>query len=256
MTKTLRLIALPAALTLLAAGTASAQTHNIKSTLAISDRVEVPGAILEPGTYLVRVAEKQADRNTVVFQSLDGTKTFATAMATPHPEHQSKTETEFVFYPTSAGETRVLRSWYPPNDRFAGQDFVYPADRMAALRKSTSTEVPVATADTTSSAARSTETTRTDDMRTSDMNRSTAPSTVRTDENRTADMNRAPAPATDRDTMARTDTRTTEDNRVAETSARPRSLPRTASPLPAAGVLGLVFLAAGSLLACRPRVNV
>ncbi len=106
----------------------------------------MPGAVLEPGTYLVRVADVQSNRNVVVFESPDGSKTYATAIATPHRGAKTPTESEFTFYTTAPGEPRVLRSWFAPNDP-NGQDFYYPAERAAALKNETHEEVPVATAD-------------------------------------------------------------------------------------------------------------
>lgn len=218
MLKTIRLIAAPAALSLLFAGAASAQYEMRKSTLAISDRVEVPGAILEPGTYLVRVADQQANRNVIVFQSPDGTKTYATAIATPHRGAKEPANSEFVFYPTASGETRVLRTWWAHDD-VNGQDFVYPAERAAALRNATHEEVPVATADMIPASPPP-----------------PAPAAVAAPAPRPAP---APAPV---ETMASNETTTKTDR---------DTLPQTASPYPSIALLGLVFLAGGLVLRHR-----
>src|SRR5476651_542412 len=55
-----------------------------KSTLTITTPLEVPGAILEPGTYVVKLVDTQSNRNIVTFTSADEKKVFATAIATPH----------------------------------------------------------------------------------------------------------------------------------------------------------------------------
>jgi LPXTG-motif cell wall-anchored protein len=218
MLKTLRLIATPAALSLLIAGAASAQYEMTKSTLAISDRVEVPGAVLEPGTYLVRVADQQANRNVIVFQSPDGTKTFATAIATPHRGAKEPSNSEFVFYPTASGETRVLRTWWA-HDNVNGQDFVYPAERAAALRKVTHEEVPVATADMVPASPPP-----------------PAPVVAAAPPPRPAP---APAPV---ETMASNETTTRTER---------QNLPQTASPYPSLAALGLAFLAGALVLRHR-----
>ena len=222
MLKTLRLIAFPAALSLLVAGVAGAQYEMTKSTLAISDRVEVPGAILEPGTYLIRVADVQANRNVVVFQSPDGTKTYATAIATPHRGAREPANSEFVFYPTAAGETRVLRSWWAHGD-VNGQDFVYSADRAAALRKTTREEVPVATADMVPATAPE-----------------PAPVPAPAPVVASAPPPPAPAPA-----------ETTASNETMTRSSGSETLPQTASPYPSIAVLGLAFLAGALVLRHR-----
>ena len=189
-----------------------------KSTLVISDRVEVPGAILEPGTYVVRVADQQANRNVIVFQSIDGTKTFATAIATPHRGAREPANSEFVFYPTSSGETRVLRTWWA-RDNVNGQDFVYSAERAAALRNATHEEVPVATADMVPASP-------------------PAPAPVAV-----APPPPPPAPAPV-ETMA--------SNETSKTTTT-ETLPQTASPYPSIGVLGLLSLVGGLVLHLRRR---
>ena len=221
MLKTLRIIAIPAAFSLVVAGVASAQYEQTKSTLAISDRVEVPGAVLEPGTYLVRVADMQANRNVIVFQSLDGTKTYATAIATPHRGAKAPSSSEFMFYTTAAGEPRVLRTWFAHDD-VNGQDFVYSAERAAALRKVTNEEVPVATADMVPA---------------SPPPAPPAPAPA---------IAEAPAPPPP---PAPAPVETTASN---ETSTD--TLPQTASPYPSIGILGVAFLAGALLLRRRREV--
>ena len=117
-----------------------------KSTLTISTPVEVPGVTLDPGTYVVKLVDTMSNRNIVTIMNVDENKVFATAIATPHVAATDPKHTTFVFYPTPDGATKVLRTWYAPNDRY-GQDFVYAPARAAALRQMTNAEVPALTAE-------------------------------------------------------------------------------------------------------------
>ena len=117
-----------------------------KSTLTTATPIEVPGAILDPGTYVVKLVETQNNRNVVTITSVDEKKIFATTICTPHVAAEDPRHTTFMFYSTPEGANKVLRTWYAPNDRY-GQDFVYPPDRAAALRQMTNTEVPALTAE-------------------------------------------------------------------------------------------------------------
>jgi hypothetical protein len=117
-----------------------------KSTLTITSPLEVPGAVLEPGTYVVKLADTESNRNVVTFTTADETKVIAMAIATPHVAADDPQHSTFVFYAVPEGATKVLRTWFAPNDRY-GQDFVYPAERAAALRQTTNSEVPVMTAE-------------------------------------------------------------------------------------------------------------
>ena len=218
MRRLIRLVAAVSAVLLLAAPAAQAQYEKTKSTLAISEPVEVPGAVLEPGTYLVRVANIQANRNVVVFQNMDGTKTFATCLATPHRGASEFKETEFDFYPMPAGQTRVLRSWFPANVA-NGQDFYYPAERAAELKRITSVEVPVATAEMNPPAPAP-----------------PAPEPV-------AESAPAPAPPPAPEPPAQTAAASTEET----------NLPQTASPYPLVAILGAASLAVGAALHLRRR---
>ena len=198
-------IAIAAGTALLLAGSAAeAQYEKTKSTLVIAERVEVPGAILEPGNYLVRVADVQANRNVVVFQSPDGTKTYATCLATPHPEAAMPSTTEFAYYSNvPEGQPRVLRSWFPANVS-NGQDFYYPPARAAELRKLNQEEVPVTAA--------------------------------------AAPMPVAPAPEPPR--PAPPPPVPVETTAVNAAEPAPETLPQTASPYPLIALLGTASLAA------------
>jgi hypothetical protein len=143
--KVVRILAAVVAVSLAGAVSADVAPEK-KSTLTITTPVEVPGAVLEPGTYVVKLVDTQSNRNVVTFTSADEKKIFATAIATPHVAADDPRHSTFVFYGTPEGSTKVLRTWFAPNDRY-GQDFMYPAERAAALRKTTSAEVPAMTAE-------------------------------------------------------------------------------------------------------------
>ena len=123
-----------------------------KSTLTIATPLEVPGAILDPGTYVVKLVDSQSNQDIVAITSADEKKVYALALCTPHVAADEPRHTEFMFYSVPEGTNRVLRTWYLPNDR-TGQDFVYPPDRAAALRQVTNTEVPALTAEQSSELA-------------------------------------------------------------------------------------------------------
>lgn len=223
MMKTIRAFAVLTAVLLTLAPSANAQYEKTKSTLVVADRIEVPGAILEPGNYLVRIADQQSNRNVIVFQSADGTKTFATTIATPHRGAKAPTQSEFTFYATAAGEPRVLRSWFAHDDP-NGQDFYYPAERAAQLKLSTHEDVPVASAEWMPASA-------------------PAPAPAAPVEIQAVRPEPPPAPAPmPAETVASNETTHTME---AET------LPQTASPYPLVALLGVVSLAAAFVLGRR-----
>ena len=89
-------------------------TPDKKSTLTIATPLEVPGAILDPGTYVVKQVDTQNNRNIVTITSVDEKKIFATAICTPHVAAEDPRHTTFMFYSTPEGANKVLRTWYRP----------------------------------------------------------------------------------------------------------------------------------------------
>jgi hypothetical protein len=135
---------------ILAAGVAGTVTADVapdrKSTLTITSPLEVPGATLDPGTYVVKIVDSGAGRNVVAFTTADEKKVLALALATPHEASNDPRQSTFVFYATPEGATKALRTWYVANDR-NGHDFVYPPDRAAALKEVSNTDVPALTSE-------------------------------------------------------------------------------------------------------------
>lgn len=120
-----------------------------ESTLTLTEQMEVPGGvILDPGSYIVRVADSQSAWNVVEITSVDRSKSYATCLTTPHTAKDSAPNTLFVFYKTPSGQPRVLRSWFPSDDRW-GQDFVYSRARSEELARVGDTTTTTSVADIT-----------------------------------------------------------------------------------------------------------
>jgi hypothetical protein len=199
-----------------------------KSTLTVIDRVEVPGAILEPGTYVVKLVDVKNNRNIVHITNVDETKIFAAAIATPHEALQSTPNTAFTYYSSPAGTPRILRTWFGPNEKI-GQDFVYSPQRAAELAKLTKEKIPELTADMSRDLDRNRE-----PKQPTEVVLSPAPEA-------------APAPAQ----MAETHTApeagpAAPDTMIADNSDH--QLPKTASHYPMLLAIGLVAILAASAL--------
>jgi len=102
-----------------------ADTWDKKTTISFSQPVEVPGAILEPGTYVMKLVNSQSDRHVVQFTNERQNHVFATTIAVPAYRAQVTGRTVITFYEAAAGQAEPIRNWYYPGDNF-GQEFVYP----------------------------------------------------------------------------------------------------------------------------------
>ena len=120
-----------------AAAVLHASQWNKVSRLSVDETIAVPGAFLNPGEYVVKVAESAATRHIVRIMNGDQTEVVATVLAVPNRRMQPTGDTEFAFYETPVGEPAALRTWFYPGDNF-GQEFVYPesqAKRIATRTK-------------------------------------------------------------------------------------------------------------------------
>ena len=115
-----------AALTLAASlSVMCADTWDKKTIVSFSQPVEVPGAILQPGTYVMKLVNSQSDRHVVQFTNERQNHVYATTIAIPAYRTQVTGRTVLTFYEAAAGQAEPIRNWYYPGDNF-GQEFVYP----------------------------------------------------------------------------------------------------------------------------------
>lgn len=115
------------ALALLMSVPAFGQTPEV-STLPVDQPINVGGTILQPGVYQIKVIPALGDRNRVQITSTDGTQIYATLLTVPHDlePNEEVPMSRFVYFPSTNGQPRVLRTWFPPNSAMdAGHDIVY-----------------------------------------------------------------------------------------------------------------------------------
>jgi hypothetical protein len=106
-----------------------ADTWDKKTTVSFSQPVEVPGAILQPGKYVMKLVDSQTDRHVVQFTNERQNHVYATTIAIPAYRTQVTDRTVITFYEAAAGQAEPIRNWYYPGDNF-GQEFVYPKEHL------------------------------------------------------------------------------------------------------------------------------
>lgn len=112
-----------------------------KSTLRITERVEIPGMVLEPGTYIVNLESGTSRRSIVQIQTADGSRVVARLTAVPdYRARENMFEDVFTYHQVKASGPKVMQSWYYPGD-LNGLEFVYPKERARQLAKATDTHV-------------------------------------------------------------------------------------------------------------------
>src|SRR5437879_4084781 len=109
----------------------------------LNELTEVPGALLQPGTYVIRSKNAESQNlpgiDILEILSTDGTQVFATITSVPEYNPPPPGEPQFTYYERQGGHA-TIKSWWPSADPYPyEQQFTYP--RVQALRiKSTTKE--------------------------------------------------------------------------------------------------------------------
>jgi hypothetical protein len=104
---------------------AKADEWNKKTILTIRQPIQVTHTVLQPGTYVFKLADSQSDRHIVQIFNGDQTQIIDTILAIPNYRLQPTGDSRFAFWETPPGSARALRAWFYPGDNF-GQEFPYP----------------------------------------------------------------------------------------------------------------------------------
>lgn len=111
-----------------------------KTLFVINESVEVPGMVLDPGRYVLKLVEPGAERNVLqVFEVVqlwtgDEGRLLSTLLTMPNYDRPTTDKTVFIFFERSAKQSKALRLWFPPG-RNCGQEFVYPKAQAVELAK-------------------------------------------------------------------------------------------------------------------------
>jgi hypothetical protein len=120
--------------------TARADEWDKMTKVTITEPIEVPGAVLQPGTYIFKLLNLESQRHVVEVMNDRQDKLFATIMAINTERLEPHGKTVFTFYETPAGQPPAVKKWYYPGDNF-GQEFIYRKGRVFDLSQAKQTEV-------------------------------------------------------------------------------------------------------------------
>jgi len=229
---------------------AKADQWDKKTILTVNQPIQVRNTYLEPGTYVFKLLESQSNRHVVQIFNADQSRIIDTVMAVPNYRMQPTGKSRFAFWETPPGSAKALRAWFYPGDNY-GQEFPYPKN----LR-----ELEVAAVTTTSSSTSAT-TQPQEPVTELESTPTPAPTHTETDNKRvetaspTAEVIPAPAPRDqndydrDKELVAQNTTPAPQaqpmESRATsnQSTTRADELPKTGSPYPVFGLLGLASLA-------------
>jgi hypothetical protein len=199
-----------------------ADEWNKKTVLTVNEPIQVPGATLQPGKYVMKLADSVTDRHIVQIFNGNESHIITTILAIPNYRLQPTGHTVISFWETPPGQPKALRAWFYPGDNF-GQEFAYPKNEAATIASTATASVPTTSAANESEYKSAPVTSTNQQGEQQPLGEEyTAPQQVAQD-NPPPAPEAAPAPAPQNDEAD-------------------RSLPKTASPYPLIALAGLFSL--------------
>lgn len=203
------------------APTARADQWDKRTILTVNEPIQVPGQVMEPGKYVMKLLDSPSNRHIVQIFNGNGMHLITTVLAIPNYRLEPTGNSQFLFWETAPGQPKALRAWFYPGDNF-GQEFVYPKNAAVSIASIASSPVPTATPEQ---------------------------SHVATAEAATMNENRAPAPEPQpepQEVAQSTPPPSAPTPAPAQESQTPPSapdtLPHTASAVPLIGLAGVISL--------------
>jgi hypothetical protein len=208
---------------------ARASEWNQKTIFTFSGPVEIPGKVLPAGTYVFKLADSMADRNIVEVFNKDENHLYGIFLAIPDYRLKPASKSIITFEERAAGAPEAVKAWFYPGDNY-GHEFVYPKVKAVELAKANKQPVPSMPNEL---AANTTKPTKSmNEPHVMAMKNAPLKAQQPTEEQVEIAQVFTPPPASAPQAAAK----------------MPKRLPKTASPLPFIGLIGLVSLAtAGSL---------
>jgi hypothetical protein len=143
--KILRIVLILLGITLISVGAgyynAQASAWDKTTKVTFGESVQVPGMVLDPGTYVFKLNDSAANRHIVHIFNQDQTRVLTTILAIPNERLKPAEKTIWIYSERPANEPVALSAWFYPGDNF-GQQFVYPKSKAAELSRLNHVEVP------------------------------------------------------------------------------------------------------------------
>jgi hypothetical protein len=137
---TRRTSGLAAVIVMACATSVAANQWNDKTVLKFSDPVMIPGATLQPGTYVFKLMDSTSSRHVVQVTTEDGSKVMALTQAVPIKRTETKGDVVVKFNPTDVGSPPAMKGWFYPGSLY-GHEFVYPEEQAKEIAQRTKTIV-------------------------------------------------------------------------------------------------------------------
>lgn len=110
------------------APTAKADAWNQKTIVTFNAPVEVPGHVLSPGTYVLKMADPSDFPGVVQIFNASQTKLVTTFMTAPDYRDTPTDQTAILFAERPANAPPAVHAWFYPGMQY-GHEFLYRNER-------------------------------------------------------------------------------------------------------------------------------
>src|SRR5438552_4348619 len=115
--------------------TAQSGDWSKKSTITLEDQSEVPGMVLEPGTYVLKAEETYSSpRTSVQLLNRDESQLLTTFIAVPDNRQRPDSDAVITFFDGITEGPKPIQTWFYPGE-MNGYEFVYPISRAKEIAK-------------------------------------------------------------------------------------------------------------------------
>jgi hypothetical protein len=112
-----------------------ADDYDKKTIITITEPLEVPGIVLQPGKYVFKLLNSSSNRHIVEVMNERMDHLYALTFTAAARKIQPKGRTVLTFYEGKGNQPHAIRQWYWPGE-LDGQEFLYPrkqAERISAV---------------------------------------------------------------------------------------------------------------------------
>ena len=118
-----------------------ADDYDKKTIINLDQPTEVPGIVLQPGQYVLKLLNSSSNRHIVEIMNVKMDHLYALTFTAAAAKVQRKGKTVVTFYEGAQGRPQALRSWFWPGET-DGQEFLYPKSQAAEISARTKEKVP------------------------------------------------------------------------------------------------------------------
>jgi len=105
------------------------------TSLAVFEPIEIPGVVLQPGNYVVKVPDPVTHADMVGFYNQDESQLIKLVRTIPSYRLEVRDKTVITFEERANGAPDAIKTWFFPGDNW-GREFVYSkAETLAAVEE-------------------------------------------------------------------------------------------------------------------------